>query len=114
MPLTMFGIKNCDTIKQARRWLDARSIPYAFHDYKSVGIDRARLERWCRTHGWESICNRSGQTFRKLPPSRKEGLNEQRAIELMVDQPSMIKRPIVEAGDRTIVGFDIDAYSTLE
>ena len=110
----MFGIKNCDTIKKARQWLDARSIPYAFHDYKTAGIDRARVERWCRTHGWETICNRAGQTFRKLPASRKEALNEQRAIDLMVEQPSMIKRPILEAGERTIVGFDVKTYAGLE
>ena len=110
----MFGIKNCDTIKKARQWLDTRSIPYAFHDYKSAGIDRARVERWCRLHGWETICNRTGQTFRKLPPSQKDGLDERKAIDLMVAQPSMIKRPILEVGERTLVGFDPGTYAALE
>lgn len=110
MAITMFGIKNCDTVKKARAWLESREIPYEFHDYKSAGVERAHLERWCREQGWESICNRAGQTFRKLPDDQKAGLNEKKAIALMLAQPSMIKRPIIATGKRTLVGFDPDAY----
>jgi len=112
MTITMYGIKNCDTIKKARAWMEANRVAYAFHDYKASGIDRARLERWCREHGWERICNRAGTTFKKLPETEKAGLNEKKAIALMLEQPSMIKRPVVEAGPRTIVGFDPETYRT--
>jgi arsenate reductase len=106
----MYGIKNCDTVKKARVWLETHNVPYQFHDYKTAGADRARLERWCATFGWEAILNRAGTTFRKLPDNDKTGLTTEKAIALMVRQPSMIKRPIVESGDRTIVGFDAARY----
>jgi arsenate reductase len=110
MTITMYGIKNCDTIKKARAWMDSHRVAYAFHDYKSAGIDRARLARWCDEQGWERICNRAGTTFRKLDDSQKAALDEQRAIALMLEHPSMIKRPVVEAGSRILVGFDPDTY----
>jgi len=111
MILTMYGIRACDTIKKARDWLDAHGIAYAFHDYKTSGIDRASLAAWCAEHGWETILNRAGTTFRKLPEAQREGLDEAKAIELMLAQPSMIKRPVLDLGDRRIVGFKPDRYA---
>ncbi|MCC7125738.1 MAG: arsenate reductase [Acidobacteria bacterium] len=109
--VTMFGIRNCDTIKRARAWLDAHGVDYAFHDYKTAGVNRAQLEQWCRTHGWEAVLNRAGTTFRKLPEAEKTGLNETKAIALMLAHPSAIKRPILDIGGDTEVGFSPDAYT---
>jgi arsenate reductase (glutaredoxin) len=111
--VTIYGIKNCDTMKKARAWLDARGVPYAFHDYKAEGIDRGRLEAWARDVGWEVLLNRAGTTFRKLPETDREELTETKAIELMLDQPSMIKRPVLDIGGRLLVGFKPDQYETL-
>ena len=111
MTLTIHGIRNCDTMKRARAWLDGHGVPCAFHDYKTDGIDRARLERWCRTAGWESLLNRAGTTFRKLPEAARAGLDERRAIELMLEQPSMIKRPVLEGDGHLLLGFNPAAYS---
>ena len=109
-PVTIYGIKNCDTMKKARAWLDARGVAYAFHDYKSAGIERGRLEGWAREVGWETLLNRAGTTFRKLPEEDREGLTEKRAIALMLAQPSMIKRPVLETKGRMLVGFRPDEY----
>lgn len=103
--VTIYGIKNCDTVKKARTWLDHHGIAYAFHDYKVAGIDRERLEGWARVVGWETLLNRGGTTFKKLPEKAKEGLSEKKAIALMLDQPSMIKRPVLDAGGSLLVGF---------
>ena len=112
MALTIYGIKNCDTMKKARAWLDQKGAAYAFHDYKAAGIDRARLEVWAGKVGWETLLNRSGTTFRKLPEADREGLTEKKAIALMLAQPSMIKRPVLDAGGgRLIVGFKPDQYA---
>ena len=111
MTYTLFGIKACDTMKKARTWLDEQGIPYAFHDYKAAGIDREHLQRWCAEHGWQTVLNRAGTTFRKLDDSQKADLDEARAIELMLAQPSMIKRPVLELGDRTLVGFKPELYN---
>lgn len=111
--ITLYGIKNCATMKKARGRLDAEGIAYEFHDYKVAGIDRERLERWCGAVGWEALLNRSGTTFRKLPDAQKAGLDRSKAIALMLAQPSMIKRPVMEAGGRIIVGFDEKAYRGL-
>jgi arsenate reductase len=108
--VTIYGIKNCDTMKKARTWLDERGVAYAFHDYKSAGIERATLERWVKEVGWEVLLNRAGTTFRALPGEKKEGLNEKKAIALMLAQPSMIKRPVLVAGNRLIVGFKPELY----
>jgi arsenate reductase (glutaredoxin) len=102
---TLYGIKNCDTVKKARAWLDARGISYAFHDYKAAGIDQARLSAWAAELGWDKLLNRAGTTFRKLPDADKQGLTETKAIALMLAQPSMIKRPVLDLGDRRLVGF---------
>jgi len=108
---TLFGIKACDTMKKARTWLDEHGVEYAFHDYKASGIDRAHLEQWCTEHGWETILNRAGTTFRKLDDAQKADLDQTKAIELMVAQPSMIKRPVLDLGGRTLVGFKPDNYA---
>ena len=112
MNATLYGIKNCDTMKKARAWLDAHGIAYAFHDYKSAGIDEGRLRRWSAQLGWERLLNRSGTTFRKLPDADKENLDEAKAIRLMLAQPSMIRRPVLEAQDQLIAGFDPDRYGS--
>jgi arsenate reductase len=109
--ITIYGIKNCDTMKKARAWLDGRGVGYVFHDYKSAGIDGATLERWAKAVSWEVLLNRAGTTFRALPEKNKEGLNERAAIALMLAQPSMIKRPVLDVGGRLIVGFKPEAYA---
>lgn len=114
MRITMYGIRNCDTIKKARLWMDAHDVAYHFHDYKTDGIDRKRLDAWSMALGWESLLNRAGTTFRKLDAADKTDLTEQRAIALMLNQPSMIRRPVVTLGERPcLVGFDADAYRRL-
>jgi arsenate reductase (glutaredoxin) len=110
MTPTMFGIPNCDTVKKARTWLDQHGVAYVFHDYKKAGIDRARLEGWVAEHGWEAVLNRAGTTFRALPPEAKADLDADRAIGLMLAQPSMIKRPVLDLADRTLVGFKPELY----
>ncbi|WP_104662545.1 ArsC family reductase [Ensifer adhaerens] len=110
MTVTIYGIKNCDTMKKARTWLDGRGIAYRFHDYKAEGIDRAHLERWCKEAGWETVLNRAGTTFRKLDEADRQDLDEQKAIALMLAQPSMIKRPVLEAGGNLLIGFKPDLY----
>src|SRR5215218_8462073 len=110
MAITIYGIKNCDTMKKARAWLDGKGVPYAFHDYKVDGIDRPRLEAWAGNVGWETLLNRTGTTFRKLPDADKAGLDERKAIALMLDQPSMIKRPVLDLGGNIMVGFKPEVY----
>lgn len=109
--ITIYGIKNCDTMKKARAWLDAKKIAYAFHDYKTAGIDRARLEAWAKAVGWETLLNRAGTTFRKLPDADKAGIDARKATALMLAQPSMIKRPVLDAGGKLLVGFKPDEYA---
>src|SRR5690348_16841265 len=108
--ITIYGIKNCDTMKKARAWLDARGVGYAFHDYKAAGIERGRLEGWARVVGWETLLNRAGTTFRALPEKDKTDLTEKKAIALMIAQPSMIKRPVLDTGKGLLVGFKPDQY----
>ena len=110
MPVTMYGIKNCDTIKKARAWLDSHGVEYDFHDYKAAGIDHERLERWCKELGWEVLLNRAGTTFRKLPDKDKKVADARRAISLMMAQPSIIKRPVLDVGGRVVVGFKPEVY----
>ena len=107
----LYGIPNCDTVKKARVWLDQHGVAYAFHDYRKAGIDRARLEQWVAAHGWETVLNRAGTTFRALPPEAKADLDAAKAIGLMLAQPSMIKRPVLDLGDRTVVGFKPEIYA---
>ena len=111
MSITIYGIKACDTMKKARAWLDDHGVAYAFHDYKAAGIDRATLERWAGQVGWEVLLNRSGTTFRKLAEADKADLNQDKAIALMLEQPSMIKRPVLDVDGQLLVGFKPDAYA---
>jgi arsenate reductase len=111
MPITIYGIKNCDTMKKARAWLDSHGVAYAFHDYKSAGIERERLERWEKKVGWETLLNRAGTTFRKLPDKDNQGIDAGKAIALMLREPAMIKRPVLDLGrDRILVGFKPEIY----
>ena len=109
----LYGIKNCDTMKRARTWLDGHKVAYQFHDYKAEGIDKPTLEAWARKVGWEVLLNRAGTTFRKLPDADKEALTEKKAIALMLAQPSMIKRPVLEAKGKLTVGFKPEDYKKL-
>ena len=111
MATTIYGIKNCDTMKKARAWLDSHGVGYEFHDYKAAGIAKDKLKQWSDELGWETLLNRAGTTFRKLPDSDKEGLNERKALALMLDQPSMIKRPVLDVGGKLLVGFKPEAYA---
>jgi arsenate reductase len=111
MTITIYGIKNCDTMKKARAWLDKNGVRYAFHDYKTSGIEKAKLEGWAKKAGWEVLLNRAGTTFRKLPEKDKVSVTEKKAIALMLDQPSMIKRPVLEfPGGKLLVGFKPEEY----
>jgi arsenate reductase len=111
MTITVYGIKNCDTMKKARAWLDKHGVDYAFHDYKSAGIGKDKLEKWSEKAGWEALLNKAGTTFRKLPDGDKEALNKAKAIKLMLAQPSMIKRPVLElGGGKLLIGFKPEAY----
>lgn len=110
-PVTIYGIKACDTMKKARDWLDGHGVAYGFHDYKTVGIDRATLQGWAGKVGWEVLLNRAGTTFRKLPDAHKTGLDEAKAIDLMLAQPSMIKRPVLDLDGDLLVGFKPDLYA---
>jgi len=110
---TIYGIKNCDTMKKARTWLDTHKVAYSFHDYKVSGIDRPTLEGWTKNVGWEVLLNRAGTTFKKLPDADKEGITEKKALLLMLAQPSMIKRPVLDAKGRLTVGFKPEEYKKL-
>ena len=105
MTITVYGIPNCDTVKKARIWLEANGIAYSFHDYKKSGADAAKLAAWCQAEGWETVLNRAGTTFKKLPDADKTGLTQATAITLMLAQPSMIKRPVVEHASGLLIGF---------
>ena len=106
----LYGIKACDTMKKARAWLDRHGVVYDFHDYKSRGIDRATLDAWAGKVGWEPLLNRAGTTFRKLPDADKADLSQEKAIRLMLAQPSMIKRPVLVIGGAVVVGFSPETY----
>ncbi len=111
MGVTIYGIKNCDTMKKARTWLEAHGVAYAFHDYKAEGIGQTALEGWAGQVGWETLLNRAGTTFRGLPDADKQNLDQGKAIALMLAQPSMIKRPVLDLGGRLLVGFKPDQYA---
>ena len=111
MTITVYGIPNCDTVKKARVWLEGQGLAYVFNDYKKLGVEAAKLRSWSVALGWEQVLNRAGTTFRKLADADKTGLDEGRAIALMLDQPSMIKRPIVEHPGGVLVGFKPDIWA---
>lgn len=108
---TIHGIKACDTMKKARAWLEANGVVYDFHDYKAQGLDRATLQGWVDQVGWEVLLNRAGTTFRALPPEKKDGLDATKAMELMLAQPSMVKRPVLDVNGRIVVGFKPETYA---
>ena len=109
--ITIYGIKNCDTMKKARAWLDSHGVKYEFHDYKTAGAPKEKLKAWSDELGWEILLNRAGTTFKKLPEADKEGLNERKALALMLAQPSMIKRPVLDLGGKLLVGFKPEIYA---
>jgi len=109
--VTIYGIKNCDTMKKACVWLDGHGVAYEFHDYKIEGAPKEKLKAWVSELGWETLLNRAGTTFRKLPDADKEGLSERKALALMLAQPSMIKRPVLEVGGKILVGFKPEIYA---
>lgn len=111
MSITIYGIKNCDTMKKARTWLDTHKVVYQFHDYKAAGIDKPHLAKWCQALGWEKVLNRAGTTFRALPDADKANLTEAKAIALMLAQPSMIKRPVLDKGGKLLLGFKPEEYA---
>ena len=111
MTVTLYGIKNCDTMKKARAWLDSHGVTYGFYDYKVAGIAKDKLKEWSDEFGWETLLNRAGTTFRKLPDADKDGLNERKALALMLAQPSMIKRPVLDLGGKLLVGFKPEIYA---
>ena len=106
----MYGITNCDTIKKARVWLESHDVPYRFHDYRAEGIEAERLSNWVDKVGWEKLLNKGSLTFRELPEKDKEALDENKAMKLMLAKPTMIKRPVLEVGERILVGFKPEAY----
>ena len=108
--LTLYGIRNCDTVKGARAWLDAHGLAYTLHDYKTAGVDPARLAAWVDRLGWEALLNRGGTTFRKLPDAEKQNLGRDRAMALMLAHPSAIRRPVLESGETLLVGFSPARY----
>jgi arsenate reductase len=114
MKTRLYGIPNCDTMKKARAWLESRRVDYEFHDYKKSGIERAQLESWIQAVGWEVLLNRAGTTFRKLPDAAKANLTEDKAVKLMLEQPAMIKRPVLERGKTLLVGFSPEKYAALK
>jgi arsenate reductase len=111
--VTLYGIKNCDTMKKARAWLDEHGVAYTFHDYKAQGVDKATLGRWTKEVSWEVLLNRAGTTFKKLPDEDRENVTEKQAIALMEAQPSMIKRPVLDVGGKLTVGFKPENYAKL-
>jgi Spx/MgsR family transcriptional regulator len=111
MTLTLYGIPNCDTVKKARTWLDQKGVAYAFHDYKKAGVDEASLRRWSAAFGWDKVLNRAGTTFKALPDAAKADLDEDGAVALMLAQPSMIKRPVLEGEGVRLIGFKPDAWA---
>ncbi|RAK52252.1 ArsC family reductase [Phenylobacterium deserti] len=112
MTVALYGIRNCDTMKKAWTWLETHGVAYVFHDYKKEGVTPEKLQEWAGQVGWEVLLNRAGTTFKKLPDADKQGVDEARAIALMVAQPSMIKRPVLEANGRLLVGFKPEQYET--
>ncbi|MDX8516827.1 ArsC family reductase [Mesorhizobium dulcispinae] len=110
MTITMYGITTCDTIKKARVWLESHDVPYRFHDYRAEGIEAGRLNSWVGKVGWEKLLNKGSTTFRELPEADKQALDEKKAKKLMFAKPTMIKRPVLEVGERVLVGFKPEIY----
>ena len=113
LPVTIYGIKNCDTMKKAFTWLKDNGVAYDFHDYRAEGIDKARVETWSKKLGWEKVLNKASTTFKELPDADKSDLDEAKAIRLMVQNPTMIKRPMLAVGDSVTAGFKPDIYASV-
>lgn len=113
MTITMYGIPNCDTIKKAKKWLEAAGIDYQFHDYRKQGVDAELVSSFCAELGWENVLNKRGTTYRQLGDEQKNTLNEANAIKLLVEYPAMIKRPILLVEDRYHIGFKADQYAAI-
>lgn len=112
--MKLYGIPNCNTVKKARTWLTEHSIEVIFHDFKKNGVTKPMLENWCKQVGWETLVNRKGTTWRQLPDEIKNNINnESAAINLMLEKPSVIKRPVLEAKQKILVGFDESAYAVV-
>lgn len=111
--VTMYGIKNCDTIKKARAWLENAGVDYQFHDYKKDGLTAELLNRWISELGWEALLNKRGTTWRKVDESIRDSIDESSARQLMLENPSIIKRPLLDTGSRKVLGFSADEYATL-
>lgn len=111
MPVTIYGISNCDTMKKARTWLDGHGVDYVFHDYRASGLEADRLDAWVEKLGWQVLLNKASTSFRGLPDAKKQDLTEKKAKALMLANPTMIKRPVLDLGDRLLVGFKPDAYA---
>ena len=111
--VTVFGIRNCDTIRKARRWLDGQGVEYSFHDVRSDGLSRTQLESWVKTLGWENLLNRRGTTWRKLPQAVRDNINKRAAVKLMLEQPAMIKRPVLDLGNSMHLGFNEETWTRL-
>lgn len=111
--IKLYGIPNCDTMKKARKWLDENNIDYEFHDYKKLGVPEKDLKQWVKKSGWEALLNRRGTTWRKLDDNTKNNIDASSAIRIMLDNPSIIKRPVLEAGNKLFIGFNVDEYNSL-
>jgi len=110
---TLYGIKNCDTVRKARRWLDENGVTYSFHDLRSDGLDQQTLQDWEKTLGWEQLLNRRGMTWRRLPAAERDAIDRTHALKLMLDQPAIIKRPLLAVNRQLHVGFSVDAYQDI-
>ncbi len=111
--ITIYGIKNCDTMKKAMRWLDEHGIDYRFHDYRKQGVDSEQLIAWEKEFGWETLLNRRGMVWRKLPKAARDGINRETALQIMQDNPAIIKRPLLDLGDQRVLGFKSVDYQQL-
>ena len=112
MTITVYGIKNCETMNKAFAWLDNAGVEYVFHDYKKAGVDRGRLQQWVKHLGWKTLLNTKGTTWRKLTPEQQADLTQAKAVALMMEHPSLIKRPVVETGQQLLVGFDPEMFAS--
>ncbi len=111
--LILYGIKNCDSVRKARNWLQQNKIDYQFHDFKTDGLSNTKLKNWVEKTGWETLLNKRGTTFRQLSDTEKQSLNKNNAIKLMLKQPTMVKRPVLEMPNGILVGYDIKNYAQL-
>lgn len=112
--ITVYGIKNCDTVKKTCHWLTTNNVEYQFHDFRKEGLTQSKVQQWSKSTDWETLLNRRGTTWRKLSDQEKNSINKSRAVKLMTEQPTLIKRPVIEHGNKLIVGFSEDTYQALK